>query len=262
MIRFVIISLSLFFYNQLNAQSTVKQDTATFSQGIEYIAPIKILAEQSSYSFFEQANIQYGKGNPTGALTLVNKPHKEDPINFDYLLLRSYVLIEIGKYSDALSIAEQTIVLKPTDWKPIYCRAFCKYAKKDFLGSVVDYSTVINMKTDNSLAYYSRGMAKMELNDYFGAKEDFNLSIMLKPTYIEAYHGRGLAGYKVQAYEEAEKDFSSLIVKNPNSGEAFYYRGMCKIGLNELTNACLDFDKAIKMGYSAAIIEQKKNCGK
>ena len=84
----------------------------------------------------------------------------------------------------------------------------------------------------------------------------------LKPTYIEAYHGRGLAAYKVQAYEEAEKDFSSLIVKNPNSGEAFYYRGMCKIGLNELSNACLDFDKAIKMGYSAAIIEQKKNCGK
>ena len=50
MIRFVIISLSLFFYNQLNAQSTVKQDTATFSQGFEYIAPIKITLCISTFS--------------------------------------------------------------------------------------------------------------------------------------------------------------------------------------------------------------------
>ena len=92
MIRFVIISLSLFFYNQLNAQSTVKQDTAIFSQGFEYIAPIKILAEQSSYSLFEQANIQYGKGNPTGALTLVNKALKEDPNKFRLFASKSLCL--------------------------------------------------------------------------------------------------------------------------------------------------------------------------
>ena len=60
-------------------------------------------------------------------------------------------------------------------------RANAKYAIKDYVGAIQDYSKAIELEIDNYQPYAGRGESRYEIKDYTGAISDFRKAIELNP---------------------------------------------------------------------------------
>jgi tetratricopeptide (TPR) repeat protein len=61
---------------------------------------------------------------------------------------------------------------------------------------------------------------------------------------------------------ESFEDFSKSIDIDPNYAIAHRNRGKSRIELNQIQDACIDFEKALELGDDAAIELLKIYCGK
>lgn len=246
-------------YGQSDAW-VIHPDTFSYGEGFEFLAPIKLLEENNAIKYFVDANQAYRDGNLKVALNLADKSLKEDASSIDTYILKAWILTESMRYDEALLNAEKAYNISPTDWRSSYCRAFCKFAKSDFLGATVDYSNAIAINNTIFQAYEGRAAAKMQLKDYQSAKEDYDYAIMLKPTYIKAYYGRAITQYHLGNFETAINDFNSVIVKEPENAYAYYFRALCKKNLNQISSSCMDMQKAASLGVEDAKQEMKNYC--
>lgn len=238
-------------FGQVDAMA-VRVDTFSYGEGFEFLAPIKILQENNTLKYFIDANQAYKDGNLKVALKLVDKSLKEDASNMDAYILKAWILCESLRYDEALSSADKAFNISPNDWRTSYSRAFCKFAKSDFLGASVDYSNAIAINNTVFQAYEGRAATKMQLKEYQSAKEDYDYAIMLKPAYIKAYYGRAMSNFHLGNFEVAIIDFNSVIVKEPENPLAYYYRALCKKNLNQISSSCMDLQKAASLGVEDA----------
>ena len=63
-------------------------------------------------------------------------------------------------------------------------------------------------------------------------------------------------------FKEALQLFNEAIALKKTSAEAIFARGTCYLMLNEREKACIDFNSASKLTYTAAEEYVKKYCGK
>ena len=66
-------------------------------------------------------------------------------------------------------------------------RAFEKGENGDYYGAISDFSKVIEMEPNNSMAFYNRGWNKGNLKDYYGEISDYNKAIDMNPNYNNSY---------------------------------------------------------------------------
>ena len=107
----------------------------------------------------------------------------------------------------------------------------------DKLGISIDLlSELIEVDSDNKLAYLARGSVYLKLNDSKNAIDDFNRAIEIDPNHPKAYHLRGLAQEMVGDNDEALRDFNRAIDIDSEYGAAFYSRAslLTKMGQEEL----------------------------
>lgn len=123
---------------------------------------------------------------------------------------------------------------------------------QDYRGSIIDFTKVIELKPDNSIAYDNRGMSKAKLQDYRGAIADYNKAIEIDPDYARPYYNRGVSKAQLQDYRGALADFTTSIVIDPDYADAYYGRGLSKFTLDQKDSGCLDLSKAGELGYPKA----------
>jgi tetratricopeptide (TPR) repeat protein len=171
-----------------------------------------------------------------------------------------------------------------------YNKGMDKFFKKNYMGAIFDFSEAIRRDSGFIQAYENRGVAKYYLNDYREAIGDFNKALEINPNDYNTYGRRGWAKYHLQDCKGAIADFTKAIeggrnepqyynvrgqakyylheyngaitdfnkVINSWTGEkeqraqAFYWRGLVNIDLGQKENACIDFNKARKLGYEKA----------
>ena len=107
----------------------------------------------------------------------------------------------------------------------------------DKLGISIDLlNELIEVDSDNKLAYLARGSVHLKLNDSKNAIDDFNRAIEIDPNHPKAYHLRGLAQEMVGDNDEALRDFNRAIDIDSEYGAAFYSRAslLTKMGQEEL----------------------------
>jgi len=76
----------------------------------------------------------------------------------------------------------------------------------------------------------------------------------------DAYENRGLAKAMLQQYEDAIKDYSKAIQLNPNSNSAYYNRGHLYLQLNNIKQACSDWEMALKLDNAEAKTMLEQYC--
>lgn len=255
LLLFYLLSFSVFAQAQI-----IKTDTIQYGEHYEFIAPIQILDDQSAQFYYTEANNYFLKKQYEPARFLIDKAIQMQTENAEYWLLKAWICISNQETDIALHAAQQAAILKPKEWRMIYCLAYCKQQANDFVGAVIEYSNVINMQSDNQLAYVGRANCKEALKDYEGAIADYSIAIMLKPTDEKSYLNRGILHYKTNQFVEAIKDLSSALVKMPDTAMAYYYRGLSYIELKDIATACTNFSKATELGYKAAQAEIGKYC--
>lgn len=115
----------------------------------------------------------------------------------------------------------------------------------------------IAMKSDEYVAWYNRGVAKVMVHRYEDALPDFDQTILLSPGYKKAYLNRGTTRKHLTDYEGAMSDYNFVLKLDTVNGEAYYYRGLLYNLLGKRVAACLDFDKARRLGYKEAKLEME-----
>ena len=144
-----------------------------------------------------------------------------------------------------------------------YERGITKAEKKDYKGSIEDFTKAIEINPADFEAYYLRGLSKNYLKKYKLAIEDFNKAIEVGIPDPWYYYERGFSQYHLKKYKLAIEDFTKAIEIDPNIGQFYFSRGFAKNILNDDSD-CSDAKKAISLGYKDPINIKwvRRNCSK
>lgn len=107
--------------------------------------------------------------------------------------------------------------------------------------------------------YGKRAGAYFERDEFERALTDYNRAIELAPKNPEWYHRRGHFWYYRDDSKKAAEDFSKAIELEEEPGrELFFDRGEAYAELHDYSKALADYDKAARMDFPAAVIQQRR----
>ena len=126
-------------------------------------------------------------------------------------------------------------------------------AKKNNLpGAIADYTKVLAVAPQSSVAYNARANALMAKGDTDGAIKDFTQALKLDPQMAAAYNGRGNARAAKNDVDGAIDDFSNAIRIDPTLASAYDSRGNARTARNDLNAAIADYSQAIALDPNLA----------
>lgn len=111
--------------------------------------------------------------------------------------------------------------------------------------------------------YFESGVAKYQLNDFIGSIADFTKVIELNPTYSQAYFNRGKINVDLKYYSTAICDFDKIIELEPCNWEAYFYRGFLRYQEDYYSSAFSDLKEVIGnriTNKEALILFEKVKC--
>ena len=96
---------------------------------------------------------------------------------------------------------------------------------KDKLGVSIDLlNELIDLDSEDKLAFLARGSVYLKMSDTRNAIDDFNRVIEIDANHPKAYHLRGLANEIAGDDDEALSDFNKAIDIDAEYGAAFFSR--------------------------------------
>lgn len=221
--------------------------------------PFTILGDVESVDFYKYALESYSKQDYVSALLYVRRAIQLSN-NVDYRILKGWIEIKSGNSKGATKTLKDILKKQPENWKAIYCLANAYMASGNPLAANVEYTRVLEYKSDYFLAYYERGLLKFSLNDFESALQDFDLCLYFDKFYSPAYLARGKSYFRLFKYDNALIDLNRAIVAMPTNGEAYYFRGLTQLRKSDYSAACGDLSKAVSLGHTAAEKEFKTYC--
>ena len=125
----------------------------------------------------------------------------------------------------------------------------------NFQDAADDYTTYLQMRPKDPVAYAERGYAWRRLDRDSQALADYNRAIRLDAKYAKAYLGRAWVKMKADDNDAALRDLEKAGQLDPNLAEAHYWHGNIQYFYGEYPAAIDDFDKALRANpaYSDAL---------
>lgn len=135
-----------------------------------------------------------------------------------------------------------------------------KVDQKDYKGSVIDFSHVLNEDSTNSRAYYLRGVSNKLSKQHEVALIDFKSAIKFDSNNVDAYFQKGETEIDTEEFDEAIKTLTTLLAKSPEHSMGYFFRGIAyfeEATRNEYHHhhkhyqeALADFDKCLDLDES------------
>lgn len=237
-------------------------------------------------AYFERSKLKKILGDEVGSINDLKRAKlilDQNDLGYD-ALEEAGINYDNGEYLNAVKNYNKAISLIPTLTDIYFNRGIAKEMLKDYVGTVEDFSSAIELKASNITdAYYRRGYIRLyKLSDSVGALEDFNNAIKLNPNEADYYYRRSKVQNTYEALQDLLKaeslglkdeglyfdiyfrklemdDFrgcinalDKFIALNPVNfkitiAKAYYLRGFLKKILFENESAIIDFDKSIAL---------------
>lgn len=240
----------------VEVKDTIEADNIHFKL---FELPFSILEDVESVDFYRFALDSYAKGEYDLAMLYIKRAIQLSN-NIDYKILKGWIEIRSGNSKNAIKTIKEVLRKNPTNWKAMYCLANAYIASGNPLAANVEYTRILEHKSDYFLAYYERGLLKYSLNDFESAMVDFDMCLYFNKLYSPAYLARGKSYFRLFKYDNALIDFNRAIIAMPSNGEAHYFRGLTNLRRNDYSAACVDLNKAVSLGHLAAEKEYKTFC--
>ena len=114
--------------------------------------------------------------------------------------------------------------------------------------AMYDYSTAIDMFSDEPIFYAERGLVLQTLGNYQASIADLDSAILLRTVAnADDYYNRGVSHAQLMQYEDAVLDFSESIRLQPGEVDAFNNRAWSYIQLDRFSDAVADCTFAIEL---------------
>jgi tetratricopeptide (TPR) repeat protein len=177
-------------------------------------------------------------------------------------------------FEGAIQEFDKEIASNPTSLDGYKYRALANWQKDDQKGAIADFEKALKIdKYDESvLQLYGVFLANV-VGDGKGALEKFDTVIELNPSHKLAYLERGKTEYLIAInlnnatysvltnfYTRAYADLSKSIELDSKLGEAYFYRGEVIHITGRKKNACIDYKKALELGYEKALESVQTFC--
>jgi tetratricopeptide (TPR) repeat protein len=226
--------------------------------------PLSVIGERikKDEKLVLKGNEILNKGKYLRAIKLYSKAISINSQNLNAYIKRGYARILLKEYIKAVDDNNYVISLNDSFPEAYNNRAICKSYLNDIEGAIKDYNKAIFLSPNSSLYYLNRGICYDEnIGDYLRAIEDYNITLQLDSLNYEAINNKGNCLLKMGDYQNAILLLSKSIELKPNFGLAYNNRGYCRLILGEYTLAILDFEYAEKYFPTYVYIyNNKANC--
>lgn len=131
--------------------------------------------------------------------------------------------IDEGKYTEALTLLNTAIALRPNYELALINRAVAKSQLGKFGAAITDFSHAEELNRNSPLLYLNRGLAEYAAGYYASAAEDFSNLAELQPQNPRAYLERGRSFIKMGYFQNAMDDFQLAMAVRPDYAMPYYY---------------------------------------
>ncbi len=153
------------------------------------------------------------------------------------------------------------------EYKRLYLIGIIKEeALKDYVEGINVFSKSIelniNHEDDETLAdtYYHRGICKENLKYYNEAIIDFTKAIEINDKNLDYYLQRGVSKFFNGTDYISDINHCILGSRKDVKGKAYVIRGFYYQDINQITQACSDWNEALELGVDTAKNMIDKNC--
>lgn len=173
---------------------------------------------------------------------------------------------EEGRDNEIMELINETIEADSA-FSPAYLsRGGLKHGMGDMKGSEGDYTKAIHFDPENATYFHARGSLRVEMGNLEGALSDLDRSIELDPNFSSGYYSRSIAREIIEDWQGVIDDCTKLIEmfppdKFPNyEGTDYFRRGNARFKLDDIKGACMDWTKALEIGYTEALEKIEEHC--
>jgi tetratricopeptide (TPR) repeat protein len=181
------------------------------------------------------------QGNPTPALTAINKALKARPKWPEALVVRGTVRLQQGEFWKGASDFREAVRLRP-DYTEASLKLGQTYLMTESYQIAERTFEGILDKGASADARLGRGLARVGVQNFKGAAADLDEAIRLRPDFAEAWYARGDLNLLQNDPHQAVKDFTEAIRLNPNVAGFYIERARAYINLKDYEHGLADYD--------------------
>jgi tetratricopeptide (TPR) repeat protein len=127
--------------------------------------------------------------------------------------------------------------------------------------AIAEFDKAISVNPDFYQAAIARGGTKFLKYDFQGALSDYDMAITIIEKLTQTYSTRSEIKNVLGDTQGSVAELDALNKLKPYLSEAYYRRGSVKKFLSNKDGSCIDFNKAMEMGYPKAETSMKQYCG-
>jgi len=124
--------------------------------------------------------------------------------------------------------------------------------KGDWNGAIADFTQVLAIDPQSSVAYNNRGAVRQSKGDLDGALKDYTQALAIDPQMAAAYDGRGNVKTTRNDLDGAIADYTRAVHFDPQMAAAYDSRGNVKTAKDDLDGAIADFTQALTLDPTMA----------
>jgi tetratricopeptide (TPR) repeat protein len=114
--------------------------------------------------------------------------------------------------------------------------------------AIGEFSKAIALGYDLDMAYYNRGVAFFSTKQYDRAAADFSVVLKYSKDDKDALLSRAISYIHLDRKKESLADFDHYIALDSMNADAYAKRGVMRIQTGDSTGACMDWQRAVKLG--------------
>lgn len=151
-------------------------------------------------------------------------------------------------YNDAIS--DFSIIIskfKIRSITPYFYRGVSYNRTGQYDKAIKDLTATLMLERETADAYIERAFAYNMKQKTSTAFKDLLNAQQLDPKYDRVYKSRAEISMQIGKNDEAIADFDKAISLNDDA-DTYFKRGLCHLAMNNIPNACADFQKAFTLG--------------
>jgi|GEM_PF-6290889 len=233
-----------------------------YTEALEISDEICVLQPNCYKNYYIRAQIYNKLTDVNNEIYSYKNALKYSPNNDKYNFQYAKCLLNAEKYKKAYQEFEKTKAINPYFPRISYYLALSNFKLGDYektINYITEYRKI--MPTDED-AIWLAGYAYKENLDYEKAITIFDEGIKTAKQKVGLFIGKGESLYNLQKYGEAAQAFTLALDYDPQNGNIYYLRGLAYIETDNKTNACRDWEKAVKFGFFKANDLISINCQK
>lgn len=243
------------------ADATAAYEAGQLDSALARVERFMATGPASAKAFKLRGDIRQRQHRHDEALADYDRAEEIDNTDPRLYVSRSALQISRGNAKGGLRDADKALDRDPLDADAWYNRAWALYQGNDLDAALKSVRKALGVEPRFPEALYLSGVIKgAQYNEKEGV-EEINQALALNPAIPGALMSMAVLLYEGKRYEEAIPKFTEVIAGDTTElADAYYYRADCHYNLGHKEEACLDWNRSMRLGDRDAAFIKRNYC--